>query len=276
MASMTEDYLQEGNPPVRQFTLRRPQPRFFCIVRGPATAEQRGIAAPSPCAIPGPSRRRAGHSSTILSFSRNLNWDPIGVLKLPQKRVPIEVDISLDMAQDLVNNVTGLDSKPNCKVGQVAINWFVNAFFRNQDMVVEKAAIQALPFIHAQKNRGESFLWYSFGIVLVALGITNIPRDAISNLLFGLKLFRSWQLGKESLDKFNRACEEKGCMLGGLCPYPLHDPSLCYGLASQQNWLGELQLIWTLILLTLKDIPHFMRQNNSEGDVLVYRRIRDD
>ena len=36
-------------------------PRFFCIVRGPAAAEQRGIAAPSPGAIPGPSsRRRAG------------------------------------------------------------------------------------------------------------------------------------------------------------------------------------------------------------------------
>ena len=38
---------------------RPPRPRFFCIVRGPAAAEQRGIAAPSPGAIPGPSSRRA-------------------------------------------------------------------------------------------------------------------------------------------------------------------------------------------------------------------------
>lgn len=35
-------------------------PRFFCIVRGPAAAEQRGIAAPSLGTIPGPSSRRAG------------------------------------------------------------------------------------------------------------------------------------------------------------------------------------------------------------------------
>lgn len=38
------------------------RPRFFCIVRGPAAAEQRGIAAPSPGAIPGPSCRRAGRA----------------------------------------------------------------------------------------------------------------------------------------------------------------------------------------------------------------------
>ena len=39
-----------------------PRPRFFCIVRGPAAAEQRGIVAPSPGAIPGPSSRRAGRA----------------------------------------------------------------------------------------------------------------------------------------------------------------------------------------------------------------------
>lgn len=38
------------------------EPRFFCIVRRPAEAEQRGIAAPSPGAIPGPSSRRAGRA----------------------------------------------------------------------------------------------------------------------------------------------------------------------------------------------------------------------
>lgn len=216
--------------------------------------------------------------STTLSFPRNLNRELIGPLKLPQKRVPIEVDIPLDMAQDLVNNVTGtasaVVSKVNWKVGQVAIDWFVNAFFRNQDMVVEKAAKNALPVIHAHKNRVEAVFWCSFGIVLVAVGVAHVPRDAISNLLFGLKLYRSWQLGKESLNKFNRACEENGCLLGGLCPNPLHDPSLCCGLAEQQNWLVELRLIWELMLLTLKDIPRFMRQ--KKGDVLVYRRIRDD
>jgi len=38
------------------------RPRFFCIVRRPAAAEQRGIAAPSPGAIPGPGSRRAGRA----------------------------------------------------------------------------------------------------------------------------------------------------------------------------------------------------------------------
>lgn len=38
------------------------RPRFFCIVRRPAAAELRGIAAPSPGAIPGPSSRRAGRA----------------------------------------------------------------------------------------------------------------------------------------------------------------------------------------------------------------------
>ena len=40
----------------------RHRTRFFCIGRGPAAAEQRGIAAPSPGAIPGPSCRRAGRA----------------------------------------------------------------------------------------------------------------------------------------------------------------------------------------------------------------------
>ena len=39
-----------------------PRPRFFSIVRGPAAAEQRGIAAPSPGAIPEPSSRQAGRA----------------------------------------------------------------------------------------------------------------------------------------------------------------------------------------------------------------------
>lgn len=48
-----------------------PRPRFFCIVRGPAAAEQRGIAAPSPGAIPGSSSRRPGLNSdqTLLYLS---------------------------------------------------------------------------------------------------------------------------------------------------------------------------------------------------------------
>ena len=41
---------------------RPPRPRFFYIVWGPVAAEQRGIAAPSPGAIPGPSSRRAGRA----------------------------------------------------------------------------------------------------------------------------------------------------------------------------------------------------------------------
>ena len=39
-----------------------PWPRFFYIVRGPAAAEQRGIAAPSPGAIPELSSRQAGRA----------------------------------------------------------------------------------------------------------------------------------------------------------------------------------------------------------------------
>lgn len=41
---------------------RDPRPRFFYIVRGPAAAEQRGIVAPSPGAIPEPSSRQAGRA----------------------------------------------------------------------------------------------------------------------------------------------------------------------------------------------------------------------
>jgi len=39
-----------------------PRPRFFCIVWRPAAAELRGIAAPSPGAILGPSSRRASRA----------------------------------------------------------------------------------------------------------------------------------------------------------------------------------------------------------------------
>ncbi|QCE16803.1 hypothetical protein DEO72_LG11g3822 [Vigna unguiculata] len=48
-----------------------PRPRFFCIVQGSAAVELRGIAAPSPGAIPGSSSRRAGLNSdqTLLYLS---------------------------------------------------------------------------------------------------------------------------------------------------------------------------------------------------------------
>ncbi|KAK1394799.1 hypothetical protein POM88_013855 [Heracleum sosnowskyi] len=91
--------------------------------------------------------------------------------------------------------------------------------------MVEKAVIKALSFIDAHKDRGEAVLWCSFGTILVAVGVASVAQDVINNLLFGLKLFRSWQVGRESLEKFNRACEENGCLLGGFYPNPLHDRS---------------------------------------------------